>query len=275
MITLKVRGQTCRTEAFLRKYSTLDVKDLDEYGVRGVNALADATPMDTGVTAASWDYQIVKEDNVERIIWTNSNIVDGVNIAAILQYGHATGNGGYVPGIDYINPALRKIFEEATDKYWDELARDSVEKFDTFLDTFADTLTDKLGNVAYTLQLVQLVPLPGISGFGMSMKGATKFGTTATPFKSMEELPNAPTWKELLKKGHKQGANNMFSSVPASKLAQQWAKTSNSITNKGKQLDVTLNEYNRSIKYAGKVAKRRAKNVIRRNRKYIVKKIKR
>lgn len=164
MVTLKVRGQTGRTEAFLRKHMKLDIEDLEQYGVRGVNALAEATPMDTGVTAASWDYVIRKEENYEGIVWVNNNIVDGdVNIAAILQYGHATGNGGYVPGIDYINPALKMIFEEVTDDVWNKIAEESVEKFDKFLDTFADTFSEKLANVAYTIDLARMIPVVGNS----------------------------------------------------------------------------------------------------------------
>lgn len=181
MVTLKVRGQTGRTEAFLRKHMKLDIEDLEQYGVRGVNALAEATPMDTGVTAASWDYIIRKEDNYEGIVWVNNNVVDGdVNIAAILQYGHATGNGGYVPGIDYINPALKMIFEEVTDDVWNKIAEESVEKFDKFLDTFADTYAEKLAMTAWSISM----PLNFIPGLNKTNFVQT-FGKTAN-YKAMD-----------------------------------------------------------------------------------------
>ena len=155
----------------------MDIPELEQYGVRGVNALAEATPMDTGVTAASWDYEIIRTDNTARLIWTNSNIVNGVNIAAILQYGHATGNGGYVEAIDYINPALRDLFNEAIDKYWDNVVKDSVEKFDRFLDTFADTAADKLSNFAFTFSMLNMIPvlsnIPALKNFGQAAKFTT------------------------------------------------------------------------------------------------------
>ena len=91
------------------------------YGQRGVNALAAATPKDTGLTAASWYYEVERTDNDLAIYWKNSNTNNGVNIAVILQYGHGTNGGGYVRGIDYINPALRPIFEEIANDVWEEV----------------------------------------------------------------------------------------------------------------------------------------------------------
>lgn len=93
------------------------------YAEEGVRALSRATPKDTGLTANSWSYKIVKEDGRLKIIWTNSNVVSGVPIAIILQYGHATRNGGWVEGIDYINPALKPIFEKIRDKVWKEVTK--------------------------------------------------------------------------------------------------------------------------------------------------------
>lgn len=170
MITLKVRGQTGRTEAFLRKNMKLDIEDLEQYGIRGVNALAEATPMDTGVTAASWDYVIRQNDNYAGIVWVNNNVVPGVagdivNIAAILQYGHATGNGGYVPGIDYINPALKMLFNEVSDKVWDKIAEESVDKFETFIDTFADKSVDFMYNITMITSFI-----PGLNKGGQVFK---------------------------------------------------------------------------------------------------------
>lgn len=92
------------------------IKQLQQYGRRGVDALSAATPMNTGNTAASWSYDIQETASGLTINWYNSNINDGVNIAIILQYGHGTGTGGYIQGIDYINPALRPVFEKLSEE---------------------------------------------------------------------------------------------------------------------------------------------------------------
>lgn len=85
---------------------------LEKYGKAGVDALAAATPVDTGLTASSWYYEITKKDNVYTILWNNSNIENGIPIALLIQLGHATKSGSYVEGIDYINPALKDIFKK-------------------------------------------------------------------------------------------------------------------------------------------------------------------
>lgn len=124
MIKLVVRGSTDRTEAFLRHNKKIKFSKLDQYGVQGVNALAAATPVKTGITASSWDYKIVEEDGKTRIVWTNSNVVKGQQIAVLLQYGHGTRNGGYVVGRDYINPALRPIFDDIAKNAWKDVNED-------------------------------------------------------------------------------------------------------------------------------------------------------
>lgn len=112
IIVFKQKGNFKKTRKFLKRCSNLQLDDLlDQYGKEGVEALARATPKDTGKTAASWSYAVHKSDGRITITWSNSNIVDGVPIAVILQYGHGTRNGGYVEGVDYINPAMRPIFE--------------------------------------------------------------------------------------------------------------------------------------------------------------------
>lgn len=91
------------------------IKQLDQYGRRGVDALSAATPYDTGTTAVSWSYDIQETSSGVTINWYNSNVNDGVNIAIIIQYGHGTGTGGYVQGRDYINPALRPLFDQMSE----------------------------------------------------------------------------------------------------------------------------------------------------------------
>lgn len=92
------------------------MKILSKFGSQGVAALSSATPRDNGVTAASWDYNVKLGSSKATITWTNSHINKGVNIAVILQYGHGTGTGGYVAGRDYINPAMRPIFDRIADE---------------------------------------------------------------------------------------------------------------------------------------------------------------
>ena len=95
---------------------------LERYGKLGVDFLREATPKDTGFTADSWSYEIDKStDGKTSIVYSNSNTNNGVNIAIILQYGHGTRNGGYVQGIDYINPASQKIFKQMADDLWVEV----------------------------------------------------------------------------------------------------------------------------------------------------------
>lgn len=122
MIVLKNKGDFSKTTNFLKRITKLDYKSiLSKYGKMGADALAKATPIDTGLTASSWSYEIVEDDGGATIYWKNSNVVKGVSIAVILQYGHGTGTGGYVEGIDYINPALRSIFEGIADDAWKEV----------------------------------------------------------------------------------------------------------------------------------------------------------
>lgn len=122
MIKISHKGSFDRTEKFLKKISKSDfLKDLEKYGDMGVRALASATPIDSGLTKESWSYEIEKSSGSYTIHWINNNVHDGVNIAVILQYGHGTGTGGYVQGRDYINPAIRPIFDEIADSAWKEV----------------------------------------------------------------------------------------------------------------------------------------------------------
>lgn len=122
MITFTHKGNLKKTQTFLQKARYhYYLHNLDKFGEEGVRALSLATPKDTGKTAGSWYYQIRETKTGVVIEWLNSNIQDYVNIALILQYGHATGTGGYVRGIDYINPAMRPLFEKIATDAWQEL----------------------------------------------------------------------------------------------------------------------------------------------------------
>lgn len=116
------KGDFKKTEKFLNGARVFNIRPLlKRYGETGVRALAAATPKDTGELASSWGYEIQTDRTSARVIWTNSKIVDGVPIAIILQYGHGTRGGGYVQGRDYINPAMRNIFDQLADAAWKEV----------------------------------------------------------------------------------------------------------------------------------------------------------
>jgi hypothetical protein len=124
MITFKQSGNFNNTEAFFKKVTSSNYAYiLEKYGREGVDALSNATPVDSGKTASSWNYEINISKKRAKITWTNSNVVDNVPIAIILQYGHVTKNGGYVDGRDYINPALRPIFDEIAKELWKEVSK--------------------------------------------------------------------------------------------------------------------------------------------------------
>ena len=123
-VTVTQKGDFSKTEKFLAHAKDPDFLDkLDKYGRMGVNALRQATPKDTGKTADSWDYIIRKTTNTATIIWTNSNVNKGVNVALLIQYGHGV-RGGYVQGIDYINPALKPVFDKIAKNAWKEVTSD-------------------------------------------------------------------------------------------------------------------------------------------------------
>lgn len=122
MIEVVQKGNFKHTETFLQNFMKKNyMKTLSKYAEEGVRALASATPKDTGRTAESWSYEIVPGDNSVEVYWTNDHVEKYVNIAVILQYGHGTRNGGYVQGRDYINPAIRPIFDKLAEAMWKEV----------------------------------------------------------------------------------------------------------------------------------------------------------
>ena len=112
MISFRHKGAFSKTLGFLeRAKEAVKIGDLDKYGREGVAALSSATPVDTGLTASSWYYEIERKGDSVSINFNNSNIQNGAPIAVILQYGHGTGTGGWVQGRDYINPSIQPIFD--------------------------------------------------------------------------------------------------------------------------------------------------------------------
>lgn len=119
MIEIVSKGDWKHTRDFLFKLLHGDIfSDLDRYGRAGVDALAHATPVKTGLTAASWKYRVVKKPQGYTVEWYNTNAENGTSVAILIQYGHGTRNGGYVQGRNYINPAIRPIFDQMADDIW-------------------------------------------------------------------------------------------------------------------------------------------------------------
>lgn len=124
MITFSQKGDFSRLSSYLERLkNVVKLGKLDAYGREGVAALSSMTPKDTGETAKSWYYKINHENDTVTLSFYNSHVNQGVNIAIILQYGHGTRNGGYVEGIDYINPAIRPIFNKIAEDAWKEVTR--------------------------------------------------------------------------------------------------------------------------------------------------------
>lgn len=124
MIGFKSKGDFSKTQAYLKKLANASKMNIfDKYGKMGVAALARYTPVDTGKTASSWYYRVEYGEGVTKIIYCNSNVNKNVSIAMILQYGHGTGTGGWVEGRDYINPALRPVFDAFAKEAWEEVSK--------------------------------------------------------------------------------------------------------------------------------------------------------
>ena len=124
MITITQKGNFEITERYLEKLSKEDLSAvLNKYGTLGVNALSNATPVDSGLTAESWYYTLEARPGYYSIRWHNHNVVNGLPIAVLIQYGHGTRNGGYVQGRDYIMPAIRPIFDQIAAEAWREVTK--------------------------------------------------------------------------------------------------------------------------------------------------------
>ena len=124
MISFRQKGDFSKLSKYLERVKeAVNIGILDKYGREGVAALASATPVNTGLTANSWSYEIVRRNGSATIEFHNSNIQNGVPIAIIIQYGHGTRNGGWVQGLDYINPAIQPLFNKIANDAWREVTR--------------------------------------------------------------------------------------------------------------------------------------------------------
>lgn len=126
MISFTQKGDFSKTINSLSKMKNSNQKIINvmnRFGNIGVMELSKNTPVDSGLTANSWRYEITDKNGRIKITWYNSNVVNGVPIAIILQYGHATQNGGWVEGVDYINPTMKPIFDNMAKQAWKEVTR--------------------------------------------------------------------------------------------------------------------------------------------------------
>lgn len=124
MISFRQKGDFSKLNRYMERIrEAVKLGKLDKYGREGVAALASATPVESGLTASSWTYKIVRGGGSVSIQFYNSNVQNGVPIAIILQYGHGTGTGGWVEGRDYINPAMRPVFDEIANNAWKEVTK--------------------------------------------------------------------------------------------------------------------------------------------------------
>lgn len=124
MIIIESQGDWRPTKNWMARMLKLDLAlIMNQFGKEGVEALRRSTPSSSGETAAAWNYEVKRTGNSWKITWTNAHVNKGVNIAVILQYGHGTRNGGYVTGRDYINPAIRPVFDKIAQKAWKEVTR--------------------------------------------------------------------------------------------------------------------------------------------------------
>lgn len=124
MIKVKCTGDFNNTTKFLERASRLSITDiLNKYGQEGVKALSAATPKNTGATANQWGYEITKGRSSSSITWTNDSENNGIPIVILIQYGHGTKNGGYVSGVDFINPALKEVMNKLADSVWREVTK--------------------------------------------------------------------------------------------------------------------------------------------------------
>ena len=122
-IKMSSKGDFNKSFKFLKAMKEKDwLKRIDQYAQEGVNALKAATPKDTGLTADSWNYEITNDGNRLEITWYNTNVKKGYfNVALMLQYGHATKSGTWIKGVDYINPALKPVFDKISNNMWEEV----------------------------------------------------------------------------------------------------------------------------------------------------------
>jgi hypothetical protein len=124
MITFTHKGDFNKTTKFLEKNLSPNYLDiLYKYGNIGIDLLSSATPTRTGETANSWYFDIEDKNSNLKLIFYNSKMIEGVPLVILLQYGHGTRNGGYVEGIDFINPTLKPLFDQITNDIWKEVVR--------------------------------------------------------------------------------------------------------------------------------------------------------
>jgi len=125
MLKFKYVGDYSKTTKFLDKLSKVDLSHIfDKYGEKGVIALSNATPVDTGETRNSWKFSVSKTRRGYSLSWYNTNMAGNIPLVILLQYGHGTGAGAYIPGRDFINPAIQPIMDSLSEEIWKEVTKE-------------------------------------------------------------------------------------------------------------------------------------------------------
>ena len=121
-VYFKHTGDLSKTEKMFKQAISKDWQQLmDHYGRIGCDALAANTPVDTGKTASSWTYKTIRTPFSITLQFHNTNVIRGVNIALILQFGRGVPTGGFIEGRDYINPAISPLFDQMVINAWREV----------------------------------------------------------------------------------------------------------------------------------------------------------
>lgn len=123
-IQVSTKGSLSKTEHYLRRLNTLNFTDIfNKYGALGVTALANATPIESGLSSLSWYYEIEKKGPYQRLRWHNSDVQEGIPIVVLIEYGHGTRNGGIVQAHPFIMEAISPVIQQAVDEIWKEVTK--------------------------------------------------------------------------------------------------------------------------------------------------------
>lgn len=116
MISVTSKGSAKIKKRLDRMLNQKIDRDLHRWGQMGLEALQNATPVETGISAESWGYRVSRDSHGPRIEWFNTNTVNGTPVVILIHYGHATGTGGYVQGKEFINRAMQPVFDKINDE---------------------------------------------------------------------------------------------------------------------------------------------------------------
>lgn len=122
MIKIKQKGNFENLDKFLKKsLKIIKIDNIVPIAEECMQKLKEATPKDSGLTADSWSYEITNTQYKKILTIYNSNVVNGVNIAFVIDVGHISNGGHWVEGKDYIEPEVLGAFNKILNNTWKEL----------------------------------------------------------------------------------------------------------------------------------------------------------